>query len=407
MTAKDVSARITAYKTAVRAMREGRFDWEMPDAVGDEVGKLGEELSLLAKALERKFDEIGKLQQIAEEVSAGLFLDDVLSRVYATFRPLIPFDRIGCALLSDDCRTATAHWVKSDRPGQKIGRGYSAPVAASSLQQVLETGRPRILNDLEAYLAEHPDSVSTRLIVAEGVRSSLTCPLIALGKPVGFLFFSSREKNTYRNMHQGIFLHIAGQLSALIEKSRLYQQLFELNQRLLLAERELKQQATHDALTGVFNRGAINEMLQSELARAQRSERALGVIMVDVDNFKQVNDSQGHLAGDHALRAVAARLRSGLRGYDHIGRFGGEEFLIVLGEANFKSASETAERLRLAVSAEPVPCGDRRVTVTISAGVAVVEQTAAINLDQIIAAADEALYEAKRHGRNRVAARRI
>jgi diguanylate cyclase (GGDEF)-like protein len=390
----------------MRAMREGNFELDVPVDLRDEVGKLGEELVLLAKALEQKFEQIGKLQEIAAEVSAGLFLEDVLSRVYATFRPLIPFDRIGCALLSGDCRTATAEWAKSDVPGQKIGPGYAAPMAGSSLQQVLETGQPRILNDLEAYLAEHPGSVSTRLIVAEGVRSSLTCPLIALGKPVGFLFFSSRQKNTYRNIHQGIFLHIAGQLSALIEKSRLYQQLFELNQRLLLAERELKQQATHDALTGVFNRGAIMEMLQSELARAQRGERALGVIMIDVDNFKDINDTHGHLAGDQVLRTVAARLRSGLRDYDHVGRFGGEEFLVVLGDASFKSASDAGERLRLASSAEPVPCGDRQVSVTISVGVAVAERTAALKLDPLIAAADAALYEAKRDGRNRVAARR-
>ncbi len=95
---------------------------------------------------------------------------------------------------------------------------------------MIDSDRPRIINDLEAYLAEHPDSESTRRIVSEGIRSSLTCPLTAMGKPIGFLFFSSTSPNTYRDLHVGLFRQIAGQIALAIEKSRLYQELYNLNQ---------------------------------------------------------------------------------------------------------------------------------------------------------------------------------
>ena len=123
-----------------------------------------------------------------------------------------------------------ARWARTDATDVKIYRGYSAPLKGSSLEDVLRSGRPRVLNDLEQYLEEHPDSEATRLIVEEGVRSSLTCPLIALGVPVGFIFFSSQQKNTYQGAHVEIYLQIAGQLSAVLEKGRLYQQLLELNE---------------------------------------------------------------------------------------------------------------------------------------------------------------------------------
>ena len=398
---------ISEYQTAIRSMRDGKFDLSVPADSSDDIGKLGQELNELAQELERKFDETIKVREVSEEITAGLFLDDVLNRIYNSFQKLIPYNRMGCALLSDENKMATAHWAKTDASDAKLKIGYSAPMAGSSLQKILETGQPRILNDLEAYLAEHPESDPTRLITLEGMRSSLTCPLIAKGKPVGFLFFTSKEKNTYKDIHQDIFLQIAGQISILVEKSQLYQQLFELNQKLLFAERELHHRATHDALTGIYNRGAIIEHMEAQLARVKRHKQPLCIVMIDIDHFKMINDNYGHLAGDMVLKTVVDRMKECLREYDYIGRYGGEEFLVVLGDADYTAAVKTAERLNHAVGKGAIAFGDKRLVVTISAGVVVAENCIELDSDKIISAADQELYKAKSNGRNRIEVCRI
>lgn len=398
----DKDKLIAEYQAAIRAMREGRFGMPVPVDHADEIGKLGHDLNELAQELERKFNEASKLRKISEEVTAGLFLNDVLNRVYDNFRSVIPYNRIGCALLRDENRMLTAYWEKSDAAKMKLKSGFTAPMAGSSLQHIIDTGLPRILNDLEAHLADHPASVSTKLLLAEGMHSNFTCPLIAQDKPIGFLFFTSMEKNTYKDIHQGVFLQIAGQLSILIEKSRLYQQLYELNQKLLLAQNELEHQATHDALTGAYNRGAIIELLEGQMARAKRHDQPFGIVMLDVDHFKQINDTYGHLAGDTVLKTITARMKKCLREYDYLGRYGGEEFLVVLGDADEETAMKTTERLRLAVGDETVAIEGKQIAITISAGVAVSEKSAGLNTDQIVSAADQELYRAKSNGRNRI-----
>lgn len=403
----DPAARIGEYRRAVLAMQDGNFGWSIPTAPDDDVGRLGRELMQLAVVLERRFQEADKMLEISETISAGVLVEDVLERVYESFRPVIPYNRIGCALLDDDNAVLRACWARSDASSIGIAQGYAAPMAGSSLQQILQTGRPRILNDLEAYLADHPGSASTRAIVAEGMRSSLTCPLLAQGRAVGFLFFSSIHKDTYRDVHQGVFVRVAGQLSELVEKSRLYQKLLEVNRQLQEAQGALLELATRDGLTGIFNRAAIVEELAVELSRAQRHSEPIGVLMVDIDHFKQINDGHGHPAGDAVLKAIAARLQKSLRGYDRLGRYGGEEFLVVLGETDFDTAIGAAERLRTALSSEQVAIGNTRLTVTASVGMAVADDSVHVTLEQLVSAADQALYDAKRAGRNRVEARRI
>jgi diguanylate cyclase (GGDEF)-like protein/PAS domain S-box-containing protein len=168
-------------------------------------------------------------------------------------------------------------------------------------------------------------------------------------------------------------------------------------------ENELEELATRDPLTGLFNRREMSRVLEEELERARRYQRPMAVLWVDFDHFKDINDTFGHAAGDSVLRSISRLLQSSVRSVDSIGRFGGEEFVIVLPEMDLEEAQETAERLRRKVAEEPQPLGnDQTVPLTISVGVAVYPdhgQTAST----LCAAADKAMYLAKERGRNCVA----
>lgn len=213
--------RIPRYIAATEQMKHGQFDLEVPTTPPDDIGRLGAALRDLARSLEARYREVQQLERITTRINAGLLLDDVLDNVFQDFREVIPYERIGLALLEDDGQLVRARWARSDLPVVKINRHFAQPLAGSSLEAVMRTGQPRILNDLPAYLAAKPTSESTRLIVAEGLQSSLTCPLVANGVPIGFIFFSSVRLQAYDAAHVDTFQHIAEQLSVIVEKGRL------------------------------------------------------------------------------------------------------------------------------------------------------------------------------------------
>lgn len=387
-------------------MREGDFAIDLPTEPNDAVGILGEELKKLSEQLEWHFDHARKMQDVTDSVIGGLLLDDVLERIFDAFRAVIPYNRLGCALINEDQLSVSTYWSRADYPEIHLPNGFTAKLAESSLSNIVHTGQPRILNDLTEYLSQYPNSHSTRLIVAEGIRSSLTCPLVSQGKPVGFIFFSSVEPYTYKDVHQGIFRRIATQLSTLIEKSRLYQEIVDINQRLANTQQELQDLATRDQLTGIYNRRGILELIDAAVAKAKRESSRLALIMVDIDYFKRINDSGGHKAGDEVLREVASRMINSVREYNHVGRLGGEEFLILLDEADCDHAPDIAERLRSVISMVPINGHNTSFSVTVSAGVAqAFEPGNLTNAEQLLLMADEALYESKRSGRNKVTCR--
>jgi diguanylate cyclase (GGDEF)-like protein len=161
-------------------------------------------------------------------------------------------------------------------------------------------------------------------------------------------------------------------------------------------------QATHDPLTGVWNRRAIIEMFSNELARSRREGLSVGVAMADLDHFKRINDTYGHAVGDTVLCEAANRMRALLRPYDALGRYGGEEFLIVLPGCTPQDAVGLAERLRIGIGQEPVKIPGGLLEVTGSLGVVATDPLAMLDATALIRVADAALYRAKGAGRNRV-----
>jgi diguanylate cyclase (GGDEF)-like protein len=175
-----------------------------------------------------------------------------------------------------------------------------------------------------------------------------------------------------------------------------------LQQELIAARDALKEQATHDQLTGLWNHGATMDILRNELSRGDRQGVPLTVTMGDLDHFKRVNDTYGHLAGDAVLREVAQRLRASVRIYDSVGRYGGEEFLVVSPGCQSSAGINQAERLRQVVSVKPISFQDAVISVTVSLGVATLDREIKGGVERLLGAADGALYRAKAGGRNRL-----
>ncbi len=188
-------------------------------------------------------------------------------------------------------------------------------------------------------------------------------------------------------------------------RARLFagERILRLQDELIAARDALQFQATHDALTGLLNRGAILRDVTRELTRAQREHVSIGVILVDIDHFKAVNDDYGHLTGDAILHGVALRMSGLLRAYDSIGRYGGEEFLVLAPSSDAEGAMQFAERLRAGVESTTYETDAGSLRLTLSIGVAVSDPEEAPNSHKLIQAADAALYRAKARGRNRVA----
>lgn len=176
----------------------------------------------------------------------------------------------------------------------------------------------------------------------------------------------------------------------------------KLETEVLRMKEELRIQATRDSLTGIWNRNASFEILERELIRSAREDRPLAIGLADLDHFKAVNDSHGHLAGDAVLRTAADRMLHAIRPYDSLGRYGGEEFMLILPGCDLEFACRKAEALRRAVDDGPMPAGAGSVHITASFGVTSIPGGRAVRSERIIDRADEALYRAKREGRNRV-----
>jgi len=163
----------------------------------------------------------------------------------------------------------------------------------------------------------------------------------------------------------------------------------------------LKQQVIRDSMTQLYNHHHFRQLLQSEIARAERYKRPLSLLFGDIDNFKVVNDTYGHLAGDRIIKALAAKLRMETRESDHAARYGGEEFAVILTETNKEDAVKIAERLRSEIASMEIIFDDKLIMITLSFGIADLADNHKADIDELINRADKALYKAKEKGRNR------
>jgi len=178
--------------------------------------------------------------------------------------------------------------------------------------------------------------------------------------------------------------------------------IIDLQTKLNVLNEKLLFQATHDSLTKLLNRKAIVDLIQREISRSYRNKSHLGLLMIDIDHFKIINDNYGHLAGDEILSKLSTRIETIIRDYDTLGRYGGEEFLVVLPNCNKKEILTIAERIRQAIKKTSMITEKQMVNITVSIGAILLDIKEKMDMKDLIRAADNALYEAKNSGRDMV-----
>ena len=222
-------------------------------------------------------------------------------------------------------------------------------------------------------------------------------PLHFEDQAIGVLCIGDDKPRDFSEAH----MEALRDLAALAEREIQVAALSEAQISLAMANEELEMKARIDILTHVWNRGAILEVAEAERVHV-KDDASLAILMIDIDHFKRINDSHGHPAGDQVLRIFAERLRGATRPADAVGRYGGEEFLVVLPGLGTQDIVQTSERIRSAISNTPMQFGDCLIDVTCSIGCAIQGASQEQDLDSLIARADAALYRAKAGGRNRV-----
>ncbi len=241
-----------------------------------------------------------------------------------------------------------------------------------------------------------------------GLDGPEVCRAIRTGTRVAYIYITLlTSKDSKEDLVKGLeagaddYLTKPCNQEELRARLRTGQRILQLEDILVNAREEMRQKAMYDALTGLLNRGSILHGLTELVDEAAEGKREFAVLMCDVDHFKSVNDTHGHPVGDEVLRAMANRLKDAIRGADAVGRFGGEEFLIVLKGCKRMALTEVADFVCRAVSVEPVMTSVGPLRVTISAGVLFVsQQEGELGVDRILSKVDTALYQAKAGGRN-------
>jgi diguanylate cyclase (GGDEF)-like protein len=256
---------------------------------------------------------------------------------------------------------------------------------------------PVVIGDLrnDRSLAQHP-----QVSGAPGLRFYAAHPVRAAdGAAIGSVSLLDSAPRSFGEEDRLLLADLA----ALVERELELRSMSASHFDLKIKNKNLTRKSLIDPLLGTWNRGAIMRLLTIEAARCDKAGLPLSLIVLDVDHFKKINDTCGHPAGDTVLVKVASRLRSCIRAQEALGRYGGEEFLVVLPGTPLVAAMAVAERMRAAIAQQPEIVGETTLNLTISAGVASTDLFPAATTEELISRADVALYAAKDAGRNRVA----
>jgi diguanylate cyclase (GGDEF)-like protein/PAS domain S-box-containing protein len=335
---------------------------------------------LYRKALDTA-NRLSILHQASQQVSATLDPYQLYEAVHLAATQVMPTESFVISMLVPDTQEIELVYMM-DRYGRSpihrvpAGRGLSG--------YVIRTGRTVLIGNLETEL----DFEVIPFGDPNPVQSFLAVPMRRQdGSVFGMVSAQSYQKYAYRPEDVELLELLAAHAAISLDNTRLFS--------------ELQHQAILDDLTGLYNRRHFFEVARLEFERARRYQRSLSIIMVDIDHFKHVNDRYGHLVGDQVLRLIADRFRLNVREIDVAGRYGGEEFILLIPETGSEGVRQAAERLRIAISNTPVQTFQHSISITASIGVASIDSNCP-DLDHLIYLADKSLYLAKKAGRNLV-----
>lgn len=373
-TDKKLGAVLVAFDTV------HRFDAE-------EVQICEQAASLIALALEkfqameeakRKAATSETLRKAGIAVAEKLDFRQAVNHLLEELHQVVPYDSASVQLLVENELEIVGGngW---ENVADVIGMRFSIP-GDNPNSVVIETGKPYRLANAEKIYKKFNEPPHNH------IRSWLGVPLIVHSRITGLLAIDSAEPDDFSDHDIEIALEFANQVAVILENARILQ--------------ETQTQAVTDALTGVYNRRGLYQFGELELQRTRRINRPFSAMMFDIDHFKKVNDQYGHAAGDQILRQLAQRCLKNSRATDFVGRYGGEEFVILLVETSLEAASMIAERLRTGIMKTPFNTDFGEISITASLGVSEAGNTD--TLETLIGRADAALYNAKKSGRNRV-----
>jgi diguanylate cyclase (GGDEF)-like protein/PAS domain S-box-containing protein len=320
------------------------------------------------------------LREAGLTLSSNLDFKQVSALILDLMNRVIPFD-IGAFLTTEGTELRLAG-IKGPRNTQiLIGETY--PVSGCRLCNMsVQRMRPLIST------ITSPDDILLPLDPGLGIHSYLGAPVVFRDHATGLIALYNSGARSFTEKDARVAELFANQVAIALDNSRRVEQ--------------MEKQAVTDELTGLYNRRAFADMAEKEVGRARRYQRSLALILFDIDHFKNVNDTHGHLVGDQVLRVLAATVKKIVRATDTVCRFGGEEFIVLMPEAKRDEALTMAERLREKVSDITVVAPEGTLSLTISLGVAGLEPDKDETLESLIGRSDKAMYEAKAAGRNTV-----
>lgn len=324
-------------------------------------------------ALERRrASQLEAINAIAKQMTAALNLKELLSKICVLMHEAFQFSHVSVLVKDDEELVLRASYGDLTA---RIPDGGRLAANSGPWGSALESGKTVTENDARSAPYRLHAETASRMCI----------PLISFGQSLGVLVLSSNRANAFSNSEVQPLESVADICATAIQNSHYVER--------------VKQLAYLDGLTGIFNRRFFELRIAEEIERARRFSTGLGVIMIDIDQFKRLNDEFGHLLGDEVLRQVSSILHRQLRKIDVVCRYGGEEFAILLPETNCQYTLAVAEKLRRMVEAWQFPGVPRAVT--ISAGTANFPEHGT-GRDELVSAADAGLYAAKQKGRNRV-----